>query len=49
MSKYCEDIFGDLLLKQPLETHPVRVFQLLCLNILVEMFGNLMVRVMHLN
>ncbi|XP_048362292.1 LOW QUALITY PROTEIN: 1-phosphatidylinositol 4,5-bisphosphate phosphodiesterase beta-4-like [Sphaerodactylus townsendi] len=23
MSKYCEDIFGDLLLKQPLETHPL--------------------------
>jgi len=23
MSKYCEDLFGDLLLKQPLETHPV--------------------------
>ncbi|XP_040285803.1 1-phosphatidylinositol 4,5-bisphosphate phosphodiesterase beta-4 isoform X1 [Bufo bufo] len=22
MSKYCEEIFGDLLLKQPLETHP---------------------------
>lgn len=26
MSKYCEDIFGDLLLKQPLETHPVGTF-----------------------
>ncbi|XP_077782593.1 1-phosphatidylinositol 4,5-bisphosphate phosphodiesterase beta-4 isoform X4 [Podarcis muralis] len=23
MSKYCEDLFGDLLLKQPLETHPL--------------------------
>ncbi|XP_043399996.1 1-phosphatidylinositol 4,5-bisphosphate phosphodiesterase beta-4 isoform X7 [Chelonia mydas] len=23
MSKYCEDYFGDLLLKQPLETHPL--------------------------
>ncbi|XP_071996584.1 1-phosphatidylinositol 4,5-bisphosphate phosphodiesterase beta-4 isoform X1 [Engystomops pustulosus] len=23
MSKYCEEIFGDLLLKQPLETHPL--------------------------
>ncbi|XP_042301039.1 1-phosphatidylinositol 4,5-bisphosphate phosphodiesterase beta-4 isoform X10 [Sceloporus undulatus] len=23
MSKYCEDIFGDLLLKQPLESHPL--------------------------
>ncbi|XP_053140711.1 1-phosphatidylinositol 4,5-bisphosphate phosphodiesterase beta-4 isoform X3 [Hemicordylus capensis] len=23
MSKYCEDIFGDLLLKQPLETYPL--------------------------
>ncbi|XP_066495199.1 1-phosphatidylinositol 4,5-bisphosphate phosphodiesterase beta-4 isoform X2 [Tiliqua scincoides] len=23
MSKYCEDIFGELLLKQPLETHPL--------------------------
>uniref|UniRef100_A0A8D2KZ28 1-phosphatidylinositol 4,5-bisphosphate phosphodiesterase n=1 Tax=Varanus komodoensis TaxID=61221 RepID=A0A8D2KZ28_VARKO len=23
MSKYCEDIFGDLLLKQPLEGHPL--------------------------
>ncbi|XP_075060093.1 1-phosphatidylinositol 4,5-bisphosphate phosphodiesterase beta-4 isoform X6 [Mixophyes fleayi] len=23
MSKYCEDIFGDLLLKQPIETHPL--------------------------
>ncbi|NXS56850.1 PLCB4 phosphodiesterase, partial [Brachypteracias leptosomus] len=25
MSKYCEDLFGDLLLKQPLETHPLDV------------------------
>ncbi|XP_029449368.1 1-phosphatidylinositol 4,5-bisphosphate phosphodiesterase beta-4 [Rhinatrema bivittatum] len=25
MSKYCEEIFGDLLLKQPLETHPLEV------------------------
>ncbi|CAH2255382.1 1-phosphatidylinositol 4,5-bisphosphate phosphodiesterase beta-4 isoform X1, partial [Pelobates cultripes] len=23
MSKYCEDIFGDLLLKQPIESHPL--------------------------
>ncbi|CAI9542618.1 unnamed protein product, partial [Staurois parvus] len=23
MSKYCEEIFGDLLLKQPIETHPL--------------------------
>uniref|UniRef100_A0ACB8GE91 1-phosphatidylinositol 4,5-bisphosphate phosphodiesterase beta-4 n=1 Tax=Sphaerodactylus townsendi TaxID=933632 RepID=A0ACB8GE91_9SAUR len=29
MSKYCEDIFGDLLLKQPLETHPVEQLEAL--------------------
>lgn len=23
MAKYCEEIFGDLLLKQPLENYPV--------------------------
>ncbi|XP_068088618.1 1-phosphatidylinositol 4,5-bisphosphate phosphodiesterase beta-4 isoform X3 [Hyperolius riggenbachi] len=28
MSKYCEEIFGDLLLKQPLETHPENVSEL---------------------
>lgn len=26
MSKYCEDLFGDLLLKQALESHPVCIF-----------------------
>lgn len=31
MSKYCEDLFGDLLLKQPLETHPVCYILLLLL------------------
>ncbi|KAH0621877.1 hypothetical protein JD844_023585 [Phrynosoma platyrhinos] len=29
MSKYCEDIFGDFLLKQPLESHPVEQLETL--------------------
>lgn len=39
MSKYCEDIFGDFLLKQPLETHPVSTFPILCLYCLIKKFG----------
>lgn len=40
MSKYCEDLFGDLLLKQPLETHPVGTFQLFSLHLLVKINEN---------
>ena len=34
MAKYCEDIFGEMLLKKPLESCPVRPwnFHFLCLR-----------------
>lgn len=38
MSKYCEDLFGDLLLKQPLETHPVSYLVTMCLFLKLAIF-----------
>lgn len=38
MSKYCEDLFGDLLLKQPLETHPVSCLVTMFLFFILAVF-----------
>lgn len=32
MAKYCEEIFGELLLKQPLENYPVNTLLLIYSN-----------------
>lgn len=40
MAKYCEEIFGDFLLKQPLENYPVNTFGFIMSQSLPNMHGS---------